>query len=132
VFNNRDKREWLNKCLHPKVFDVYTKQVQHVSQRQPHGIVLLDAALLIETGYHKRMDKVVVVYADEEQQVRRLMERDSFSREQALARIRSQMPLQEKRSHADHIIDNTGSREETESAARELFAEIRREAERNE
>lgn len=128
VFNDREKREWLNRCLHPKVFEAYTAQVKHLSERQPDAVIVLDAALLIETGYHKRMDKVVVVYAEEEQQLKRLMERDRLTREQAFARIRSQMPLAKKRDHAHYVIDNTRGREETERRAREIFAECKREA----
>ncbi len=130
VFNDREKREWLNRCLHPKVFEAYQSQLRHVRERQPGAVIVLDAALLIETGYHKQMDKLVVVYADEEQQLNRLMARDGFSREQAMARIRSQMPLSEKRLHADYVIDNTGTREDTERRAREIFAECKKEAQK--
>ena len=74
----------------------YTGQVRQIAERQPDAVVVLDAALLIETGYHRRMDKVIVVYASEDQQLKRLMDRDGLSGEQALARIRSQMPLDGK------------------------------------
>jgi dephospho-CoA kinase len=121
VFSDPEKRAWLNRCLHPKVLEVYTTQVRHLCARQPDVIVVFDAALLIETGYHKKMDKVIVVYADEEHQLKRLMERDRFTHGQAVARIRSQMPLKEKRPHADYVIENTGNREETERQTREVF-----------
>jgi dephospho-CoA kinase len=130
VFNNAEKRTWLNQCLHPKVFAAYTTCVKHLRTRAPDALIVFDAALLIETGYHKKMDRVIVVYADEEQQMERLTSRDRFNREQALARIRSQMPLSEKRKHADYVIDNTGTREETEQQAREVFQKLKREAER--
>ncbi|OGW37583.1 MAG: dephospho-CoA kinase [Nitrospirae bacterium GWD2_57_9] len=129
VFSDRNEREWLNQCLHPKVFEVYSARVRHLCDRQPDCIVVLDAALLIETGYHHRMDKVIVVYAEEGQQLQRLMDRDGFSREQALARIESQMPLQEKKAEADYVIDNTGNREETERQARQIFAQCRHDGE---
>lgn len=123
VFQDMKEREWLNNCLHPKVFQVYKSRVKHIVERHPEAVIVLDAALLIETGYYKQMDKIVVVYATEEQQLQRLMDRDSFSRDQALARIRSQMPLSEKCRHADYVIDNTRSREDTEQQARKVFAE---------
>ncbi len=131
VFNDREQREWLNRCLHPKVFEVYISRVRQLRDRQPGAVVVLDAALLIETGHHKNMDCVVVVYADEEQQLERLMTRDRFTREQALARVRSQMPLSEKRLHADYVIDNRGTREETERRARDVFSACTRDAEKN-
>lgn len=130
VFNDAEKRAWLNQCLHPKVFAVYTARVKHLSARELDAIIVLDAALLIETGYHKKMDRIVVVYADQEQQMERLTSRDRFSREQALVRIRSQMPLSEKRKQADYVIENTGTREETEQQAREIFQKLKQEAER--
>jgi dephospho-CoA kinase len=121
VFSDPGRRAWLNRCLHPKVFKIYTEQVRHLRARQPDAVVVFDAALLIETGYHKKMDKVIVVYADEEHQLKRLMERERFTHDQAMARIRSQMPLNEKRTHADYVIENTGEREETERRTREVF-----------
>jgi dephospho-CoA kinase len=121
VFSDPEKRAWLNGCLHPKVFKIYTEQVRHLCARQPDAIAVFDAALLIETGYHQKMDKVILVYADEDQQVKRLMERECFSHDQAMARIRSQMPLGEKRPHADYVIENTGTREDTERQTREVF-----------
>jgi dephospho-CoA kinase len=128
VFRDTEKRSWLNACIHPRVFEAYTTQVMHLRERDPGAIIVLDAALLIETGYQKQMDRLVVVYAEEEQQVQRLMARDLFSREQALSRIRSQMPLTEKRNYADYLIDNSGTREQTERQAHEVFEKLAREA----
>ena len=128
VFNQPEERAWLNQCIHPRVFEAYNHQVRHLCERQPECLVVLDAALLIETGYHKHMDKLIVVYATQQDQVRRLMERDRFTLEQAMARISSQMPLDEKRSYADHVIENTGTREAAEQQAREVFAKLKAEA----
>jgi dephospho-CoA kinase len=131
VFCDAEKRAWLNACIHPRVFEAYNAQVKHLRERDPAAIVVLDAALLVETGYHKKMDRLIVVYAEEEQQVKRLMERDLFTREQALSRIRSQIPLAEKKNFADYVIDNTGTREQTEQQAREVFAKLAQEAEKH-
>ena len=128
VFNNAEQRAWLNDCLHPKVFAAYTAQATHIRDRAPEAIIVFDAALLMETGYNRNVDKVVVVYADREQQVERLTARDKFTREQALARIASQMPLAEKRRHADYVIDNTGSRENSERQTKVVFEKLRQES----
>jgi len=125
VFNDAEKRAWLNSCLHPRIFAIYTTRVRQLRRWQPDSMIVFDAALLIETGYHRKMDRTIVVYADVEQQIERLAVRDKFSREQALSRIASQMPLSEKRGHADFVIDNTGTREETERQARELFKRLK-------
>ena len=130
VFNDEEQRAWLNKCLHPKVFEAFLASVRNMKNRPPGTVIVLDAALLIETGYDKKIDRTVVVYAEPEQQLERLMRRNFLTQEQALARIRSQMPLGEKRRHADYVIDNTGSREYTELQTRDVFAKLKQEAER--
>jgi dephospho-CoA kinase len=130
VFKDAEKRAWLNKCLHPRVFEAYQAQVRQARSRSPRAVVVLDAALLIETGYQRKMDRVVVVYAEPEQQLERLIRRDRFTKEEALARIGSQMPLAEKRGYADYVIDNTGTRDRTEQQAREVYAKLKQEAEK--
>ena len=128
VFRDPVERAWLNQCIHPRVFEAYQHQLKHIAARDPDAIVVMDAALLIETGYHKRMDRIVVVFSSEQDQLRRLTERDHFSRQHAMERIRSQMPLTEKRAFAHFIIENTGTREETERQAREVYDKLRQEA----
>ena len=130
VFKDAEKRAWLNKCLHPRVFEAYQAQVRQARSRSPRAVVVLDAALLIETGYHRKMDRVVVVYAEPEQQLERLICRDRFTKDEALARIGSQMPLAEKRGYADYVIDNSGMRDRTEQQAREVYAKLKQEAEK--
>ncbi len=131
VFSDPEKRAWLNQCLHPRVFEVYTVQVKRLGARAPDAIIVFDAALLIETGFYKKMDKTVLVYAHPDQQLARLIKRDGFSREQALARLESQMPLSDKRGYADYIIENTGTRQETERQARAVFSQLKDEAEKH-
>ena len=131
VFSNEAERVWLNKQIHPRVFDAFQAQVRGMHVRPPDTVIVLDAALLIETGYHENMEKIIVVFAEPEQQLERLMARDSFTKEQAIARIRSQMPLQEKRSFADFVIDNTGPREKTEEQVKALYVLLKQEAGQN-
>jgi dephospho-CoA kinase len=128
VFRDAEERAWLNACVHPRVFEIFSSQVRRICQHDPSALVVFDAALLIETGYHRKMDAVIVVYAAEEQQSLRLQARDRLTPEQAVARIRTQLPLEEKKRHADHVIDNTGTRERTEQQVRELFAVLQRRA----
>lgn len=128
VFSDGEKRSWLNNCIHPRVFDVYQAQVRRLKLSGTQAVVVFDAALLIETGYHRKMDRVVLVYADQDQQLRRLRERDHFTETEALARIRSQMPLADKRGYSDYVIENTGDREATERQARKIFEQLKREA----
>lgn len=130
VFNDPAKRTWLNNCLHPKVFAMYSAQVKNFTARDPGYMIVLDAALLFETAYNQKMDKTIVVYAHQEQQIERLSARDNFDRDQALARIHSQMSLAEKRGLADYVIDNTGSRQDAEQQAHALFSRLKQDLER--
>ena len=131
VFLNDNERAWLNNELHPRVFDAYQSQVRGMHNRPLDTVIILDAALLIETGYYKNMEKIIVVYAKPEQQMERLMSREGMTKEQAHARIRTQLPMKEKRGYADYVIDNTGTREQTEEQVRDLYEQLRQEAERN-
>lgn len=130
VFNNAQERDWLNKRLHPRVFSVYRDEIKRLSSTGQASVIIFDAALLVETGYYKNVDKLVVVYCEPEQQLSRLMERDQLNYEQASARINSQMPLTEKRKYGDFIIENTGTREETERQVRAIYRQLKTEAER--
>ena len=68
---------------------------------------------------------MILVYAPESTQVERQAERDGFTREHALERVRAQLPIEEKRELADHVIDNSGSLEDTERQVQALFEELR-------
>ena len=70
-------------------------------------------------------EKIIVVYAPEEQQFKRLVERDGFSREHAVKRLEAQMPTEEKLKHADYVIRNTGSLEDTKSEVAKIFQELK-------
>ena len=81
--------------------------------RNGEKIVVLDIPLLFESKLTEMVDQIVLVYVDEDIQLKRLMERNQFSEEEALARIGSQLPLKEKQEHSDFIINNNGSLEQT-------------------
>ena len=73
----------------------------------------MDIPLLLESKLTYMVDKVLLVYVDEDTQLRRLMKRNNFSKEEALSRIRAQMPLKEKIRYSDAVIDNNGTVEKT-------------------
>jgi dephospho-CoA kinase len=87
--------------------------------------VVLEIPLLIEQRGHERVDLVVVVYSTRERQIQRLMGRDGISREEAISRIDTQLPLAEKISYAHYVIDNSGTVEETEDQVTRLYKQIR-------
>lgn len=105
VFNNKKKRELLNSIVHPRVFKRAKEIEKEIAKKDPKAVIIFDAALLIESGYYKKMDKNIVVYADKDIQVKRLMKRDGLTKNEAEKRIKAQMPLREKMRFADYIID---------------------------
>jgi dephospho-CoA kinase len=121
VFADAARRQRLEAIIHPAIFVRQQRILSVYDEEAFEGIVVWDAALLVESGSARRMDKVVVVVADADTELRRLMARDGFSEEEARRRIASQMPLGEKVKVADYVIDNSGSRAETERRVREVY-----------
>jgi dephospho-CoA kinase len=89
--------------------------------RNPDAIVIVDAALMIESGGYKRFDKLIVVFCDRDTQIERLMRRNAITREDAERRLAAQMPSEEKRRYADYEIDTSGTFEETRRRVVEVY-----------
>ena len=96
-----------------------------------HRLAFLEAALLVETGYYKQLDGLVVVALDEQAQVERVMARDACSRDSALARLRAQKPLADKIRVADYVIDNAGSVESTRARLTQILQALKTPSESN-
>ena len=107
VFANENERQRLNHLLHPFIIARQDEIVNEWEAEDPNGIGIVDAALMIESGGYKRFDKLIVVHCRPEVQLERLMLRDKLSREEALRRINSQMPQEEKQKFADYLIDTS-------------------------
>ena len=129
VFNDPGARAKLNLLIHPLVTrETQMRIAAHRARSVP--VVVADIPLLLEgkqagvgSGAVLPFDLIVLVYATEEQQLARVVARDKLSREDALARIRSQLPIEEKRRLADVVIDNSGPWEAAEKQVRELYSE---------
>ena len=108
VFHNEEKRQLLNGCLK---IHIRNRILELTSQYEKANtpVLIYDIPLLIEGEWYTMMDEVWLVYVNELTQIERLMSRNRFSKEDALARIKSQMRLDDKRSFADLIIDNSGT-----------------------
>jgi len=111
VFADQDKRLLLNSLVHPVILHTIGEVLDRIKKEDSGAMVIIDAALLVETGIHKRCEKLVVISADEETQIVRLRERDGMPREEAQMRIAAQLPLSEKVKVADYIITNVHSLE---------------------
>lgn len=121
VFADPARRSRLEGFTHPEIRQRQAGILAELITEGFEGIVIFDAALLVETGGARNMDRLVVVSADEPTQVRRLMLRDEISEAEARERIRSQMPLSLKVKQAHYVVDNSGTREETERRVREIY-----------
>jgi dephospho-CoA kinase len=121
VFHDSAKKEALNRIVHPRVIAETAERLRRIEAARPQTIVILDVPLLIEARMHESLSDIIVVYAPEEVQLHRLMHRNRFSRKEALARIRAQMPIEAKKKFATILIDNSGSLEQTRAQTREAF-----------
>jgi dephospho-CoA kinase len=124
VFDDPEQRKQLNAIIHPRVFAEEERQRKEIARRYPKAVVIFDAPLLIETGSHELMDKVILVYANRALQLKRLMERDHLKREEAFKRIRSQMPLVEKKRYADFVIDSSDPADKIRVRVDEIYREL--------
>ena len=120
VFADPERRKRLEAMTHPRMRERLLRRIDELTAEKFRGLVFYDAAVLIESGSHTFMDRVVVVVTDEATQLARLMARDGIGRDEALRKIRSQMPLAEKAKLADHVIDNSGDPEATAAQVRRV------------
>lgn len=124
VFNDADRRKRLEQITHPAIHLRQQRVLSVYDEEAFEGVVLWDAAVLIESGGHARMDKLVVVFADHDTELVRLMARDGMSEDEARSRIKTQMPVADKAKMADYVIDNCGTRAETERQVRDVYARL--------
>jgi dephospho-CoA kinase len=123
IFFDPQERAALNAILHPLIQEEFRRRTAAL-EAQGKPLVVYDAALLIENGLHRAMDAVVVVNAPEDVQRRRLMERNGLTREEADARLASQMPLREKLQHATWVVENGGTLEATRAQVERIRKEL--------
>ncbi|MGE3522644.1 MAG: dephospho-CoA kinase [Candidatus Dadabacteria bacterium] len=127
VFGDESQRRLLMDITHPRIKKAVRERLAEYKEENA-PVVVVEAALIVEKGgLREFLDGLIVVTADEESQIERLAKRSGHTREEALARIGSQMPAGEKALHADYLIDNSGTEEETEQQVKRLWEEIIRE-----
>ncbi len=128
VFSDPERLAALNRLVHPPVIREQDRMIEEIAQEDPQAIVVIEAAVMIEAGTYKRLDKVVLTVCREDQQVERAVGRGGLTREEALERIRRQMPLQEKRKFAAYVIDTSGTEAQTLRQVEEIYNLLRRAA----
>ena len=121
VFNDENKRERLNDIIHPKILEEINARIEKYRSEEA-DVVLIEAALLVEKrGLINFIDKLIVVSIDKESQMQRIKERDDLSIDEIQSRIESQISNREKTMHADFVIDNTESIENTEQQVKNAW-----------
>jgi dephospho-CoA kinase len=126
VYSDPKERDRLNRILHPRIKAEMVQKVKEIGQKDPDAIVVIDAALIVETGDYQEMDQLIVVTSTEEQQIERLRDRNGTTPEEARRIISSQVDLERKLKLADFVIRNEGSFEETRRRVEEVFNELKR------
>jgi dephospho-CoA kinase len=125
VFSDREKVAKLNQIVHPVVFKEDERITNEIKSLDSDALIIKDIPLLFELTRPIFMDKVVVVSASEQTQLRRL-EQKGMSREDAQRRIKFQLPLEEKIKSADFVINNDGSLEEIKKQVEEIYSLLRK------
>jgi len=125
IFEDQEKRKLLEELLHPLIYDRIAEKSTRLDKRAEPYIV--DIPLFFEGGRYA-IDRVIVVYATKEQQLKRLMEREGYSEEEALSRIDAQIDIEEKRENATYVINNSGNlnqlKYETERIREEILGDF--------
>jgi dephospho-CoA kinase len=125
VFAQPDRRQRLEAITHPAIRDRFHARLADLEAQGYEGIVVWDAPVMIESGGHRAMDRLVVVVTDPATQRRRAVDRDGDPAD-VERRIDNQMPLDEKAKLADYVIDNSGDRAADEARTREVYAALLR------
>ena len=126
VWDHPERLEKLNSFVHPAVRAREEASIAEIAKGDPHAIAVVEAAILVETGSYRNFDKLIVVTCTAEQQMERALKRGSYSREEILARLSRQLPLEEKLRVADYVIDPSGAKESTLQQVQAVYESLRR------
>ncbi len=113
VFADEKKLAALNAIVHPAVWERERALTKEIAANDPKSIVIIEAAILIETGSYRNCDRLIVVVCDERLQIERALLRPGATRADVEQRIARQMPISAKRNFADYVIDSSGTRDDT-------------------
>jgi dephospho-CoA kinase len=124
VFGNSEKKRTLEDILHPKVFELERLEYEAIRREHPNAVVIVDAALLIESGNYKKMDKVIVVTSDEKDRINRVLARSDLNEDEVTARIKNQMPSEEKVRYADFVLENSSDKDNLRSKVKPIHEKL--------
>jgi dephospho-CoA kinase len=125
VFSQPERLLMLNSFVHPVVIRRQEQLIGEAEAAEPGGIVVVEAAILIETGNWRRYDRLILAVCSVEAQVERAMKRDRLTRDEVLTRLARQMPLEEKKKYAHYVIDTSGTKQDTSRQTLEVYHSLR-------
>lgn len=126
AFKDELHTQKLNQIVHPRMVSYIVEEMEEARFSKRYPMVVIDAALIYEINIEQLFDAIVVVYALIDERYRRVRQRDGMSKQEFFSRVDRQIPLEEKRKWADFVIDNSGSFEELEREARQVFEKLLR------
>jgi dephospho-CoA kinase len=125
IFNDPHQKARLDAIVHPRVFAQADREIATIEKDDPAAVVIMDIPLLFETGMQDDLAEVIVVFVPEALQLERLIKRDGIDQKAAISRIRSQIPIAQKRERATIVIDNSGSRSASRLRALEVYNQLK-------
>lgn len=128
AFASPERLAELNRYVHPAVFRLEEELISAFASGHPHGIAIVEAAILVETGRYKHFDRLIVTACSEDVQIARAMARDNGSEDQVRARMRMQMPQIAKQAFADFIVETGGTAMQTIQQVEKIYQQLRSEA----
>ena len=122
IFGNREKRLILNSVMHPEILRIMREKI--LECKKENKIIFVEIQLLFEVQWEKEFDYILLVSAEKETQIKRILSRDKRSKEEALSIINSQMPLDEKKKRSDYVIENDGNIQDLEKKVDDFLKKI--------
>ncbi|MBI4686776.1 MAG: dephospho-CoA kinase [Nitrospirae bacterium] len=123
IFNNAQKRRLAEEIIHPEVIKKAEEFKAKTLKKNPSAVIIFEVPLLFESGYEKLFEKVIVVYCKRETAISRLVAK-GFSKEDAIKRLRAQMPISKKKALADFLINNNLGINSTREKVKAVLSEI--------
>jgi len=124
VFREADKRVLLNRLIHPDVSAEILRRIMQFEETSSRGIIIVEAALLVETGSYRMYDRLVIVSCDPALQIARIKSRDGLTEAEAKSRTMAQMPIQEKLKFADYVIDTSRTLGQTHEQVEAIYRDL--------
>ena len=124
AFEDENKTQLLNKIIHPRMVADVVEEMESARFSGRYPLIIVDAALIYEISIEKLFEQVIVVFSNQNQRVKRVMQRDNVTKEEVIARMDRQIPLAEKQKWADYVIDNRGEIADLEKQVQKVFEEL--------